>query len=102
MEFVKIVVAGLASFGFGAIWYMSLAKPWMAASGVELDASGQQPANRSDPVPYITSLLASIIIAGMMRHMFTQRHPYCRQGDCRGLWDRIVSGHALDRDLLRI
>ena len=51
MEFVKIVVAGLASFGFGAIWYMSLAKPWMAASGVELDASGQQPANRSDPVP---------------------------------------------------
>lgn len=70
MEFVKIVVAGLASFGFGAIWYMSLAKPWMAASGVELDASGQQPANRSDPVPYITSLLASIIVAGMMRHMF--------------------------------
>ncbi len=70
MEIIKIVAAGIASFAFGAVWYMSLAKPWMAASGVALDASGQAPANRSDPIPYITSLLASIIVAGMMRHMF--------------------------------
>ncbi|MEP1929852.1 MAG: DUF1761 domain-containing protein [Paracoccaceae bacterium] len=70
MELVKIVAAGVASFAFGAVWYMSLAKPWMAASGVKLDASGEAPANRSDPIPYITSLLASIIVAGMMRHVF--------------------------------
>jgi len=70
MEFINVVAAAIASFAFGAVWYMSLAKPWMAASGVELDATGQQPANRSDPVPYITSFLAAILVAGMMRHIF--------------------------------
>ena len=70
MEIIRIVVAAFASFAFGAVWYMSLAKPWMEASGVKLDASGEAPANRSDPIPYITSLLASIIVAGMMRHVF--------------------------------
>lgn len=70
MEFINVVAAAVASFAFGAFWYMRLAKHWMDASGVELDATGQQPANRSDPVPYITSFLAAILVAGMMRHIF--------------------------------
>lgn len=69
MEFLSVIVAGLAAFAFGAVWYITLAKPWMAASGVALDDNGQ-PANRSDPVPYITSLVGAIIVAGMMRHVF--------------------------------
>lgn len=69
MEYVSVAAAGIAGFMFGAIWYTVLAEKWMAASGVPLDDTGV-PANRSDPVPYITSLLGAILVAGMMRHVF--------------------------------
>ncbi len=69
MDYVSVLVAGVAGFMFGAVWYTVLAKKWMEASGVPLDESGQ-PANRSDPVPYITSLLGAVLVAGMMRHTF--------------------------------
>lgn len=69
MEYVSVLVAGVAGFMFGAVWYTVLAQAWMEASGVPLDESGQ-PANRSDPVPYISSLIGAILVAGMMRHTF--------------------------------
>lgn len=69
MEVISVVAAAAASYIFGAIWYMSLAKPWMASSGVEVGEDGQ-PANRSNPVPYIVSFVCAVIVAGMMRHMF--------------------------------
>ncbi|MEO0656057.1 MAG: DUF1761 domain-containing protein [Pseudomonadota bacterium] len=69
MSTLAVIVAGVASFMFGAIWYSLLAKPWMEASGVVLNEDGV-PANRSNPLPYITAILASILVAGMMRHVF--------------------------------
>ncbi|WP_187428501.1 hypothetical protein ROLI_044200 [Roseobacter fucihabitans] len=69
MEFISVAIAGVAGFAFGAIWYMVLARKWIAASGVPQDSAGN-PANRSDPIPYITSLLSAILVAGMMRHVF--------------------------------
>ena len=69
MGFIAVVVAGIGGFMFGAVWYTVLAEKWMAASGVALDETGK-PANRSDPIPYITSLLGAILVAGMMRHSF--------------------------------
>lgn len=70
MGFLSVVVAGIAGFLFGAVWYTVFAKAWMAASGVALDETGTAPANRSDPIPYITSILGAIVVAGMMRHVF--------------------------------
>ena len=69
MGLLSVIVAGVAGFMFGAVWYTVFAKPWMEASGVPLSEEGV-PANRSDPVPYITSLLGAILVAGMMRHVF--------------------------------
>lgn len=69
MEYLSVLIAGVAGFMFGAVWYTVLAEKWMAASGVALDETGK-PANRSDPIPYITSLLGAILVAGMMRHSF--------------------------------
>lgn len=69
MALLAVLVAGIAGFMFGAVWYTVLAKPWMAASGVALDGNGQ-PANRTDPLPYITSVVGAILVAGMMRHVF--------------------------------
>ena len=70
MGFLAVVVAGIAGFMFGAVWYTIMAKPWMGASGVPLNNAGDAPANRSDPIPYITSIVGAIVVAGMMRHVF--------------------------------
>lgn len=70
MGFLAVVIAGIAGFMFGAIWYTVFAKPWMAASGVPLNDAGDAPANQKNPVPYITSIVGAILVAGMMRHVF--------------------------------
>jgi len=69
MEILNVAAAALASFAFGAAWYMALAKPWMAAAGIECDENGA-PMNRANPVPYILSALCMLVVAGMMRHIF--------------------------------
>lgn len=69
MEFIAIVVAAAASYAFGAVWYMVLAKPWMKAAGVEADENGK-PANANQPWPYIAAFLCALIVSGMMRHVF--------------------------------
>ena len=102
MSFLSVILAAVANFAFGAIWYMSLAKPWMAASGVEVGEDGR-PANNADPTPYITSVVAAVLVAGMIRHVFcTERY--------RQLWQRstgrvrywFIFSHAVDCDLLWI
>ncbi|MEL6550814.1 MAG: DUF1761 domain-containing protein [Pseudomonadota bacterium] len=68
MPTLSILVAALAGFIFGAVWYSIFAKPWMAASGVA--TVDDRPANQKDPAPYIISLVSVVLVAGMMRHMF--------------------------------
>jgi len=69
MELISVIAAALASYAFGAIWYMALAKPWMAASGIETGPDGR-PKNASSPVPYIVAAFCALVVAGMMRHIF--------------------------------
>ncbi len=68
MEFLNVIVAAAASYAFGAIWYMMLAKPWMQAAGIEVGDDGK-PAN-NNMMPYIIAFLMAVIVAGMMRHVF--------------------------------
>ncbi len=68
MELVAVIVAAAAGFGFGAIWYMMLAKPWVAATGIQVDADGK-PVDKS-PLPFIMAAVAMVLVAGMMRHTF--------------------------------
>lgn len=70
MGILAVLVAAVATYAFGSAWYMALSKPWMAASGVKLGEDGR-PENASNPMPYITAFLMAILVAGMMRHMFT-------------------------------
>ena len=68
MELVAVIVAAAAGFGFGAIWYMMLAKPWVAATGIQVDADGK-PVDKS-PLHFIMAAVAMVLVAGMMRHTF--------------------------------
>ena len=69
MGVVAVLVAALAGFAMGAVWYMSLAKPWMKAAGIEMDENGKPKGNGS-PMPFVISGIAMILVAGMMRHIF--------------------------------
>ena len=69
MGIIAVLVAAVAGYAFGAVWYMSLSKPWMAASGVEVGDDGR-PTNSKDPIPYITAFIMAVLVAGMMRHVF--------------------------------
>lgn len=69
MGVVAVLVAALAGFATGAVWYMSLAKPWMQAAGFPLDENGKPQGNGSK-LPFLISAIAMILVAGMMRHIF--------------------------------
>lgn len=65
MAIISIIAAGVASWIFGAIWYMALSKPWMAATGLT-----EEDVKATGPLPYIISLIGSFVVAGMMSHIF--------------------------------
>mgnify|MGYP003637859280 FL=1 len=67
MEVTSVLAAG--SWVFGAIWYMTLSKPWLKAAGVVCDENGR-PKGGNNPTPFVLSALAMILVAGMMRHIF--------------------------------
>ena len=69
MGFLSVLAAAAASWVFGAIWYMALAKPWMAAAGVKVGPDGKPQGNGS-PLPFVLSAVAMILVSGMMRHVF--------------------------------
>lgn len=69
MTYLSVIIAAVAAYAFGAVWYMVLAKPWMAAAGVE---SGEGGRLKNGGKAYVVSLICVILVAGMMRHAFAQ------------------------------
>ncbi len=71
MEFLSVIAAAVASYAFGSVWYMVLAKPWMAAAEIaESDIKDENGKLVGGPTPFIIAFVCAIIIAGMMRHIF--------------------------------
>ncbi len=66
MQVVAVLVAAAAGFGAGAVWYMINGQRWMAAVG---RTEEEIKADKS-PLPFIIGFLASLLTAGMMRHIF--------------------------------
>jgi Protein of unknown function (DUF1761) len=64
MEFINVLAAAIAAFAFGAVWYIAMSKPWMAASGVT-----EEQQKTGGPMPFVVGILAMVLVAGMMRHL---------------------------------
>ena len=62
INYLAILIAALSSFGFGALSYMSLAKPWLAAIGKTAD---ELKAN-SSKTPFIVTIVSELIIAWVL------------------------------------
>tara|TARA_R100000750_G_scaffold62534_1_gene56571 strand:+ start:1435 stop:1833 length:399 start_codon:yes stop_codon:yes gene_type:complete len=69
LEIVNVFVAALVAFGLGAVWYMALANPWKAASGVKCDSDGN-PEGGQSPMLFGFTFVMQLVVAGMMRHVF--------------------------------
>ena len=69
MEYLNVLAAAAASWVFGAVWYMALAKPWMKAARIPMTPDGKPNGNGS-PLPFVLSAITLVIVAGFMRHIF--------------------------------
>lgn len=71
MQFLVVIIAALAAYGFGAVWYMTMSKAWIAAAGIPVDQNGR-PQGNGGAMPFVVGFVAEVLVAGMMRHVFAQ------------------------------
>lgn len=69
MDLVNVIVATIAAFGVGAVWYNVLSKPWIKAAGIPCDENGK-PEGGPNPMLFALGFVFQLIVAGMMRHVF--------------------------------
>lgn len=70
MNYWAVIAATVAAFVFGAVWYGSLAKPWMAAVGKteqEIKASGQTPLLYG--IALVALFVMAWVLAGLIGHL---------------------------------
>ncbi len=84
MEYLGVIVAAVASYAFGAAWYMILSKQWLEAADLKAEDI-----DRKNPTPFIISFIAAVVVAGMMRHMFAQANIVDAS---KGLWSGFGLG----------
>jgi hypothetical protein len=73
MNYLAILIATVAGFAFGAAYYISLSKPWMAAIGKtreELAAGG-----KGSPLPFVISIMALMVMACVLAVSITHLWP---------------------------
>lgn len=58
VNWVAVILATIASFAVGAVWYMVLANPWLAAIGKTKDQI-----NSKDYTPFVWSFVVLFVIA---------------------------------------
>jgi len=69
INYLAVVVAALASFGFGAVYYVTLAKQWMAAIGKTEEQLRAQNTRRVYIVSAIAELIMAWMVAGVLGHL---------------------------------
>lgn len=69
MEIINVLVATIAGFALGAVWYMLLAEPWMQAAGIKRGPDGRPEGGQTGAL-FAYTFLMQLLVAGMMRHVF--------------------------------
>src|SRR5215207_5969716 len=67
LNYWPILLAAIAAFVFGAIWYSTLSRQWMAARNMTAADMDKERANVGlAPVPYIITFVAELVMAWML------------------------------------
>jgi hypothetical protein len=72
VNYFAVIIAALAGFGLGAVWYTVLSKPWMHAVGkTEAECKQQQGAARVVPfaISIVSLFIMALMLAGLMGHL---------------------------------
>ena len=69
INYIAVLVAGIASYAFGSVYYMSLAKPWMAAVGKTEEQVKAESTPRIYIVAFVAQLVMAFMLAGVMGHL---------------------------------
>lgn len=65
VNWLAAIISALVGYGLGAVWYMSLAKPWMAAVGLtEADIKGKD--GKQNPMPFVIAAIANLVMAALL------------------------------------
>lgn len=80
MELISIIVAAVAVWVWGAIWYSLIGKSWMKASGLT-----EESINRRNPVPFIVSFACVLAVSGVMNHILYRMNATVEDGAVIGL-----------------
>ena len=70
MDFLQGLAATVGGSAIGAGYYMTLSKPWLAATGLPLGPNGRPVGGDNGARPFVIGFLCTLLVAGMMRHMF--------------------------------
>lgn len=60
MNYIAILAAAVAAFGFGAVYYMALSGPWLAAVGKKKEEVG------ASMMPFVVSIVALLVMAQVL------------------------------------
>ena len=73
INYLAVLVAAAAGWVAGAVWYMALAKPWMAATGTTREQIEASRSQRGAWLPFVFAFAACVVmawvLAGLMGHL---------------------------------
>jgi hypothetical protein len=74
INYLAVLVAAVAAWLVGAVWYMALAKPWMAALGKTREEL-MGPSGKPSTGPFITSFAAELVMALVLAFFVVELGP---------------------------
>ncbi|MEZ5925457.1 MAG: DUF1761 domain-containing protein [Hyphomicrobiaceae bacterium] len=70
INYLAILVAAVASYVFGAVWYMALSKVWINALGkTEAEFKARKPSALPFIIAFIAQLVMAFVLAGTIGHL---------------------------------
>ena len=66
LNYISVLLAAIAAWVFGAVWYMALARPWMTAQGWRSREDAPRRAGPAAAAPFVLSFVAEIVMAAML------------------------------------
>jgi len=90
VNYLAILIAGIAGWVVGAAWYMGLAKQWVAAHGKTMEEfKAQADAAKGTSaawLPYVLAFIAEVVMAWVLAGLLAHLGP-----DQTTVWNGIVS-----------
>ena len=60
IDYLAVLIAAVAGFAFGSVWYSALGKPWMAAVGKPKETF------KPTPGPFVIAFVCQLVMAWML------------------------------------